>query len=425
MNRTVIIITHVIPFPPAAGNEIRILKMITWLKRKGFEIVLLLNADCLERRKSLEKIVGRVHLLGDDYGITFKPIPHQKKEGLTLLKEKLEGQVVATSFFQRFFGEARQKKMRSDDVKKSLAPERLIQITGHLCEKYQPCAVVAEYIFTAPCLEVVPPGILKIIDTHDMFCRRKEQVISYGIEDPLPCTPREERSYLLKSDLIIAIQSNEARLFRKLVPERRVITVGIDYDIVPEIDDGKVVPGRILVVGSDNPLNVHGLNEFYRHAWPAIRNRNPEAVLRVVGKIGNHLSTRDDRVRIAGWVEDLDEEYREAAVVINPTVAGTGLKIKSVEALCKAKPLLATPNSVEGLDYTGDAPFVVCRDWKEFSESILALLASEEKRRELQERALRFARENFSAETIYAPLGESLAPLCAVRHPEKQAMATI
>ncbi len=416
MSPTILIISHVVPFPPAAGNEIRILKMIRWLKKEGYRIVFLLNGDGLEPSVlgSLDEVVDRVHLVGDNYGTDFKTRCTRKEFGESL-KKKLVG-LMANTFL---CDQKRQKKIRSDAVKKSLAHERLIQITGFLCRKYDPCAVIAEYIFAAPCLDAVPPGILRIVDTHDMFSRKKEQVLSLGIDDSLPCTPREERNYLLKCDLVIAIQANEARMFRELVPERDVITVGIDYDVVSQADNGAVVPGLILFVGSDNPLNVHGLKEFYCHAWPAIRAGNPGAVLRVIGKIGKHFSTDDERVQVAGWVQDLDEEYRNAAVVINPIVAGTGLKIKSVEALCRAKPLVGAPNSFEGLYFNGDPPFVVCGDWPGFSETVLSLLASEEKRQVLQERALRFARENFCGEKIYAPLIHGLRFFCAERHSNK------
>jgi len=416
MSPTILIISHVVPFPPAAGNEIRILKMIRWLKKEGYRIIFLLNGDGLgpSARRALDKVIDQVHLVGDDYGADFTALSIKIAWG-ERLKEKFSG-LMAGTFFRE---QERRKKIKSDAIKKSLANERLIQVTGFLCRKYNPCAVIAEYIFAAPCLDAVPPGILKIVDTHDMFSRKKEQVLCFGIDDPLPCTPREERNYLLKCDLVIAIQAKEAKMFRELIPERDVITVGIEFDVVTEADNDAVVPGLILLVGSDNPLNVHGLKEFYCHAWPTIRAENPGAVLRVIGKIGNLFSTNDERVQVVGWVEDLDEEYRHAAVVINPIVAGTGLKIKSVEALSRAKPLVGTPNSFEGLESNGDPPFVVCKDWPEFSETVLRLLASEEKRQVLQARALRFARENFCGEKVYAPLIYGLRSFCAERHSTK------
>jgi glycosyltransferase involved in cell wall biosynthesis len=142
-----------------------------------------------------------------------------------------------------------------------------------------------------------------------------------------------------------------------------------------------------------------------------IRGKSRNATLRIVGKIGNHFETQDGRVQIAGWVEKVQAEYEKATVVINPTLAGTGLKIKSVEALCNAKPLVATPNAVEGLCFAGDSPFVVCHDWRAFADTVVMLLTSDEKRRALQMRALEFAKKEFSSEKVYATLSKSLEKL--------------
>lgn len=398
-NLTIMMITHVVPFPPAAGNEIRILRMLKWLKKEEYKIVLLLNVDSLEPRilNSLEEIVDAVHLVGNNNRDTF----------YRSMINKVNSKIGVHFLNRAAIGKYRDKKIMPGDVKKSLASPKLLQLTRQLCLKYNPFAVIAEYIFTSPCLDVVPPGVLKVIDTHDMFSRKKDKVICYGIEDRLHCTPEEERGYLLKGDVIISIQPEETQMFKELVPEREIMTIGIDYDVVKEIDNSRIVPHTILVVGSDNPLNVHGLKEFYKNAWPYIRSKSPDAVLRIAGKIGNQLKFDDEQLQIVGWVEDLDEEYLKAAVVINPTVAGTGLKIKSVEALCKGKPLVTTPNSAEGLFFTGDPPFIVCNNWGEFAKVVLMLLESEDQRLKLQKRALQYARDNFSSE-IYAPLSQKL-----------------
>lgn len=415
--RTILVVSHVLPYPPAAGNEIRILKMLDWLKAEGFEIVLLLNHSPLpdDRRRVLAQMFHHVHLIGDDYGDELRPLPALPSLERTV-RDAASVLLGGSPVHRLVFGQDREKKIKSDGVKKYLASDRLIQATELMCRKYSPCAVLGEYIFTAPCMEAVPDGILKIIDTHDMFSRKKEQVLAYGIDDPLPCSKREERNYLLKADLVIAIQSNEARLFRSLVIERDVVTVGIDFETSAATDDSVVVPGRILVVGSDNPLNQHGLRSFYDHAWPAIREHVPGATLRVIGKLAKHLQTDDEQVELAGWVEDLDLEYRRAAVVVNPTVAGTGLKIKSVEALCKGKALVATTNSVEGIEYEGSAPYVVCADWNSFADATAELLSSTEQRVLLQNRALEYARENFSTEKVYASLGQKLRQFLQHQH---------
>ena len=144
-----------------------------------------------------------VHLIGDDQQSTFPPLP-LRIGGFNIFKNKLALALPDSYLYGVLFGMTKTKKLHSDSVKRYLAPDRLIQLTKHLCDTYQPVAVIAEYVFAAPCLDVVPEGILKIIDTIDVFSRKKAEVLSFGIDDPLPCSFREERNYLLKSDLVIA-----------------------------------------------------------------------------------------------------------------------------------------------------------------------------------------------------------------------------
>ena len=55
---------------------------------------------------------------------------------------------------------------------------------------------------------------------------------------------------------------------------------------------------------------------------------------------------------IIGLVDDLDDFYRQIDIAINPMVGGTGLKIKSLEALSYGKALLATEDAMVGIDGT-------------------------------------------------------------------------
>ena len=411
----ILVVSHVIPYPPAAGNEIRILKMLQVLQEFGFGIIMLYNHEHIsdDIKNELNHLFEHIHLISDDFG----------NEPVRQIKPSFTSELFSFDFLRkinlsRFFSiQKNDKTDQAAEVKQWFASDRLIHATQSLYAKYLPVAVMVEYIFTSPCLKVIPKGVLKIIDTHDMFSRKKEQVLKYGIDDLLSISRREERQYLLNADLIIAIQFQEAKMFRKLVPEKDVITVGIDFEVVLKTDDSKVVPGRILIVGSDNPLNIHGLKEFYSNAWPEIKSKQSGATLCVVGKLANRLQTDDKQVFLNGWVNDLGEEYEKAAVVVNPTVAGTGLKIKSVEALCHGKALVSTPNGVEGIISDGqEPPFIVASELSGFADSIVSVLQSNEKRMHLEEFALKFATQNFGKNKVYKQLREKLI-LTGINHP--------
>ena len=378
----ILIISHVNPLLRSSGNEIRILKMINWLRSEKAYVVLLLNLPPLsvEIRSKLLEIVDAVYT------------PDECSASIT---KKIEN-AVNRICFPLLVPETEAEKVRT-----YLGRPYLIQATGVLCKRYRPQAVIAEYVFATPCLREVPSGVLKIVDTHGVFSRR-------SIEDPHYCSRQEERSYLLNADVTIAIQSDEADCFRLLVPERKVVTVGIDYDVVKHDGPDGACKNTVLVVGSNYPANISGLKAFCEHAWPIVCEENPHAELLVAGKIRDAVPNNIPRVKTLGWVDDLRTLYRQSAIVINSTMTGIGLKIKTVEALCNGKALVATPNAVEGLDFSREAPCMVRDHWPGFAGAIISLLESDERRLALQESALRFAEEQFSGRKVYAQMKDIL-----------------
>src|SRR5262249_28746919 len=94
------------------------------------------------------------------------------------------------------------------------------------------------------------------------------------------------------------------------------------------------------------------------------------------GSVARALEGREvSGVRVVGPLDDLTGLYQGATLVINPAVAGTGLKIKTLEALCHLRPVVSWPSGIEGLDPRLAALCVVARDWYEFSERVIDMLA--------------------------------------------------
>ena len=90
-------------------------------------------------------------------------------------------------------------------------------------------------------------------------------------------------------------------------------------------------------------INVHGVTWFIERVLPACAGCVPDAELWLVGR---HRRARSAMPRPAcdGSVSSMrsGRRYRRAAVVINPQQFGTGLSIKSVDALLHGRPLVTT-----------------------------------------------------------------------------------
>ncbi len=381
--------------------------MLRWLKAEGYGVVLILTAEEIDEHALVE--LGRV-----SYKVEWLKPPLRTRFGRKfpqarqLLWEPLK--VFAHLFSRRTATLPTPDSLEQlrEQAKSVFAPARLLALVHKLARKYRPSAVIVEYIFSTPVFSVLPPGTLKIVDTIDVFSRKEEQVLAYGIADPLACSWEEERQFLLQADAIVAIQSREAEFLKALAPERTVLLAGLDFDVTSTSLSNDEVPGSVAVIASDNALNVHGLNAFLSECWPIIKATIPSTTLHVIGRVGDSCRIDDPSIRYSGWVSDLDKAYSEASVIINPTIAGTGLKIKSVQALAHGKPLVAWPNGVEGLLYAGDPPFVECRSWLEFASAVVHLLQSDSDRVDLASRALAYAQVEFSADTVYASLREYL-----------------
>jgi hypothetical protein len=151
-----------------------------------------------------------------------------------------------------------------------------------------------------------------------------------------------------------------------------------------------------------------GIRDFIRFAWPFVKNAICDAQFMVVGKIGQAITSEDRRVKIAGVVDSLVPYYRDARVVINPAVAGTGVKIKTLEAIAYFRPVVAWPNGVDGVPPTMLGLCHVAENWHQFAENTIALLRDGGKRIEPRIDRRVIERE-FSSEVAYNDLSEWLS----------------
>jgi glycosyltransferase involved in cell wall biosynthesis len=215
--------------------------------------------------------------------------------------------------------------------------------------------VVVNYVWCSAVLECFPPapeGPLRIIDTHDAFGRRLRLMRAAGLAPHwYYTTEAEEGAGLDRADLVLAIQEDEARYFAG-VTRRRVLTV--EFARPPSPVPAAPAPGRLRVgyIGSANPWNVRSLLaldrelEARRGAFPGGRPPRVAAYGAVAEAVGDAR-----HILALGPVSEAEDAYARVDLMLNPMVGGTGLKIKTVEAISYGRPILSTLAGGIGLEW--------------------------------------------------------------------------
>lgn len=268
--------------------------------------------------------------------------------------------------------------------------ERLDAYLGQLQEQFHFECIWLEYLFLSKGLLAFSSGVLKVLDTIDVLTDRHDHYRRHGQRPAwFSTTRRQERKALRRGDVIIAIQEDEARVFRALVPERVVVTVGHFVELC-QLPFKVEQPPTLLFVASDNQVNLYGLRLFLRDAFQRIRLLHPGVRLALAGTLCRALPNELAYSKL-GEFAAAEDVYAKADVVISPIPFGTGLKIKNIEALGYGKPLVTTGAGAEGLREGASIAFLVGNTPEEFAKGVTDLLADSVLRRRIAAEAYQFA----------------------------------
>ena len=209
--------------------------------------------------------------------------------------------------------------------------------------------VLVEYVFLSRAFEVFPRHIPRVLDTHDIFAGRAARLAALGLENRFfATTEAEENRGLDRADLVLAIQAEEAR---DLAGRTRAVvtTLGhLPWDGRAPLEQ-RFAPWPVALgyIGSANPINTRALGRFLAALDPARLDAEGGEML-VAGAAARGLEPAPG-LRPLGAVTDADALYAEVDLVVNPHEGGTGLKIKTVEALARGRPVIGTAEAFAGL----------------------------------------------------------------------------
>lgn len=245
---------------------------------------------------------------------------------------------------------------------------RIHNIINKLNEEYVfDCCIVNYYYLSKALTKITIPK--KILLTHDSYIYRDMKV---GAKVNGALTPDEEAKALQRAPYIFSVQDDESILFRFLSPFSKIYTIYSWFNYVPRKASGN---RNILYLSGSAQFNLNGISWFISNIFPSIINKFSDVKLLIGGGICQSLNgyEENEHIELLGVINDTDDFYAKGDIFINPTYQGTGLKIKTFEAIANDMITMTHPHSVEGIFQKESAPLFYSdkvEEWCAFLERV-------------------------------------------------------
>lgn len=206
--------------------------------------------------------------------------------------------------------------------------------------------------------------------THDYFAYKN--LLVGGKHIYLNTNAHQEAIAMQRSPHVFALNEEEAIYFKRLSPKSIVHNIYSFYEFHAQPLRGN---HNIVFLSGDNKFNQNGIVWFLEKVFPLILKRFPDAKLIVGGKICNFLKERNlpNGIELCGFIENPYDFYMLGDIAINPIYQGTGLKIKTFEAISFDKVTIVHPHSTVGIYDRINAPLLVSEhpeQWVEYLREI-------------------------------------------------------
>ena len=250
-------------------------------------------------------------------------------------------------------------------------------------------------VFSSPMAQYAEawPQARRVIDFCDVDSDKWRQ---YAERKPWPASAvfgyeasrllRYERHIAASFDASLFVSAPEAELFRGLAPESAARTGwfsnGVDTAyFAPGDFANPYAPGDKALVfcgAMDYWPNIDAVQWFAADVLPALRARDPAVRLAIVGARPSaevQALAAQPGITVTGTVPDVRPYVAHAALSVAPLRVARGIQNKVLEAMAMAKPVLVTPQALEGIEAEPGRELLLAQDAAHWIDAASAALA--------------------------------------------------
>ena len=208
-----------------------------------------------------------------------------------------------------------------------------------------------------------------------------------------------ENSVLQSVDAIVTITDIDKQYFKQwgITTPFHVSPTGIQLPQY-KVNHTEELPNSVFHFGSmDWMPNEEAVLWFINNVWEKVLEKIPQAKFYVIGRgMGDKiLSLSKPNVVVIGKIQNAEKVYHHYSVMVVPLLSGSGMRIKMIEGMAYAKPIVSTGIGAGGIAVTANKNCLLANNATDFANSVIEILTSEEKKKSLQSEARLFIEQHF------------------------------
>jgi len=230
---------------------------------------------------------------------------------------------------------------------------------------------------------------------------------------------RYERDMCSAYNAILTVTAEDREHLLRLFPSFQQASLAARFTVAPiSVDPAGVdrvshtpQPGKgplILHLGTMFwPPNVEGVLWFARQVLPLIHQTQPDARFAIVGKNPPpqvQALAADPRIEVTGYLSDPLPYLSAAAAFVVPLFAGSGMRVKILDAWLWGIPIVTTSLGAEGIAVRPGENILLADDPAQFAAAVLSLLHDPVLNQRLRSQGRAWVEAYYSAQTIYAQI---------------------
>ncbi len=200
----------------------------------------------------------------------------------------------------------------------------------------------------------------------------------------------EPRADRLFSSIIVMSETDKAAILKREQPPgaTHVVENGVDTRKLRPFSPSRQ-PVLLFIGALDYLPNQDAAIYICREILPLLKNILPEIRILIVGRKPSSeiLSLASETVEVHGDVPEVESFYERSSIAIVPLRAGSGSRLKILEAMALGRPVVSTSKGAEGLEIEPGKDFMLADDPQTFVKSIRDLLVDQKLYEKIANRA--------------------------------------